>query len=970
MRKKFGRRWIAAISVLSLLAPWSVTAQTELYAAQPVEKEPVSEAAQAFDQIQELPKNIQALLSDVASAKDDVVVPSDDPYELTVQHADGSYTTEVYATPVKYTDDNGETQYIDTAMKDRSVWDVVTFNQTRRNQNGYVDLAYAARVTDGVEVDNAFSLSVPAQKGQKKAVSTETDEGDGKIVYPQAFGENTYVEYINTYSGFKENIVLEKNIGKNTFDFVWESDEYMPVLTDDDKAICVVPKNDPTQSEYTISPLYVYDSFDPTTAEKPSTHKHWTDDCRYDILEQDDGSYIVRAIVSEEYLNHPETVYPVTIDPSVNAGSASSNVDDSFVKESAKTTNYGTYNYLQFGYASGKMYSFVQFNKMPALAAGAHYTNATFKVTFRTGQDTPAKMKATARWCDSSFAEKKLTWNNRPYGKVAQSSVLPKITNGYLDYYNFTVTDAVQRHYKDGVDVALVFTYQNETYADYNSVVSSEGDAARNPKLTINYTKSTGETAGITNNACYYIRNKATNKYLGLREGGFISVEQQARTGKANQLWKLQYNGKDAYRLASQSLANSYMYAAVDMDGGSVYAVSPQSDDIAGGYEFMIEPVTTGYYRVSSKAVSTLYALTGGRYDSEDASVYPYTGANDQQWAFEKYTLSLSAAKNWVAAGSTLTLKPSSTVLGIAWSSSNNAVATVKGGIVTGVKPGTATITASAGGATAKYTVKVTRKYIERTQSLLVGMSADGYAVDSKGNSTCSYEPRVSLQCANGFWRGIGSNLTDRTLQFYHYNNGDIHSQVYATKRDFLSKSDNNIPHDNIDNVDLMLFVGHGTSSDGMHFSQGSNGYQHSAAPSNHSVAELNFRLSEAKFGYGSARTKWVAAYTCNFLTHDLDELKLMMQGSNVVLGYCSTAYLIDKQMELFGSNLDDGEAVIDAWFDSSSAHSQYSPIDSTMAAVYVEDARQDTIYKYLGDTQDYSKEKICELTHMALRAS
>lgn len=184
-------------------------------------------------------------------------------------------------------------------------------------------------------------------------------------------------------------------------------------------------------------------------------------------------------------------------------------------------------------------------------------------------------------------------------------------------------------------------------------------------------------------------------------------MEQQARTGKANQLWKLQYNGKDAYRLASQSLANSYMYTAMDMDGGSVTAIPSQSDKTATGYEFMIEPVATGYYRVSSKAVSALYALTGGRYDSEDASVYTYTGANDQQWAFEKYTLSLSAAKNWVAAGSTLTLKPSSTVLGIAWSSSNNAVATVKNGIVTGVKPGTATITASAGGATAKYTVTV-----------------------------------------------------------------------------------------------------------------------------------------------------------------------------------------------------------------------------------------------------------------------
>lgn len=89
-----------------------------------------------------------------------------------------------------------------------------------------------------------------------------------------------------------------------------------------------------------------------------------------------------------------------------------------------------------------------------------------------------------------------------------------------------------------------------------------------------------------------------------------------------------------------------------------------------------------------------------------------------------------------------------------------------------------------------------------------------------------------------------------------------------------------------------------------------------------------------------------------------------MLQGANIVLGYSTTSYLIRDQMENFGENLKNRTPLIDAWFSTSSIHTEYAPENATMAALYVDDARFDSIYHYLGDTRSFLEENVKYIEH------
>lgn len=184
-----------------------------------------------------------------------------------------------------------------------------------------------------------------------------------------------------------------------------------------------------------------------------------------------------------------------------------------------------------------------------------------------------------------------------------------------------------------------------------------------------------------------------------------------------------------------------------------------------------------------------------------------------------------------------------------------------------------------------------------------------------------------------------------------------------ATKDDVLSKSDYSISKDNIDDVDFMMFVGHGYNSS-MHFDYDSQGRCHSDDVDNHYMYDNAFMFTheEAKFGKGDSRTKWVAAYTCNYFNGDVysyDDLKKKMEGANIVLGFSTTCYLTTNDINEFVKMIREGEPIIESWIES--AKTQRGSLDTriTAAAMYVEEAYNDTIYRYYTNAGSYRTENI-----------
>lgn len=145
----------------------------------------------------------------------------------------------------------------------------------------------------------------------------------------------------------------------------------------------------------------------------------------------------------------------------------------------------GSLSYLRFGQQNGgAIYAYHRFTQLPKLGSSPYYvniTNATLKFTFRSGQTSGANgvclFVGDHQWTESS-----LTWNNQPYGEWGYT-----YSHNNYQYYNFYVKPFVEMWYYGGYpNYGIDFTYDT-MIADYNSVVSSEGDAARAPKLTIEY---------------------------------------------------------------------------------------------------------------------------------------------------------------------------------------------------------------------------------------------------------------------------------------------------------------------------------------------------------------------------------------------------------------------------------------------------------------------------------------------------
>lgn len=458
------------------------------------------------DDVLSIPNNILQLTS--STEKD--IIWSEEPNEIIINNNDGTLTKNIYAVPVKFTNSSGETQYIDTSMIKLSG------EHAYGNTLGIVETLYPKQLDNPVSISNEDSPIEMQVLGYSKGANTaklETIDGEDYVVYDSAYGKDTQLRYCNTYTGIKEDIILKKNVGVNKFQFVINTNGNKLVLSEDKKSLSVV-SSETEDTLYNFGDIYVYDSYEiPEDGEPSGTH--FTEDNYYEIEEIEDSKYLLSVVVSKEFLDNPETVYPVVIDPTVSCNSSAKNIDDTYTMQANPSTNYylegrlrvGNYNGSTF--TSGRCYTYIRYFTMPSIPTGSTINNATFVVKLRAGQTTAAP--CTAYRISTSWDGSALVWNNNPSRTDATTSV------NHVNFatYTFNVTSIVAKWYNGTAsDYGFGVAYSNESTADLNSFYSSDyGSASYSPALSITYTEpvvydlSVDSVSSPTNNGQYYLND-------------------------------------------------------------------------------------------------------------------------------------------------------------------------------------------------------------------------------------------------------------------------------------------------------------------------------------------------------------------------------------------------------------------------------------------------------------------------------
>lgn len=228
--------------------------------------------------------------------------------EVVLEKDDGTRALYLFSENVKYIDENGE-------VADKSN-NAVRKGRAFVNEGNDVEIILPATLTAGIAV-NSDELNItmkPLTDSIGRSLSTAVQTEEDTVLYSDVFDSSTDIEYTYTYSGVKENIILESYNGKNSFDYEVSTGGLS--LYDDKGTLLLADENGEVKA--TLGEVIVF-----SADNKNNTFG------KYTIKELEKNSrYKVTVSVDREYLTDSKTKYPVKIDPDLKTINASAKIQD------------------------------------------------------------------------------------------------------------------------------------------------------------------------------------------------------------------------------------------------------------------------------------------------------------------------------------------------------------------------------------------------------------------------------------------------------------------------------------------------------------------------------------------------------------------------------------------------------------------------------------------------------------------
>ena len=286
-----------------------------------------------------------------------------DDYTVVFLNDDNTETMYLFAEPVKYTDEYGN-------KKDKSTALTLKNNAYTMAEND-ISVSFPREVANGISIskgDISISMSpVTTTVSDRLTASTNTEAklgrvSENKMVYTDVFAGASLV-YTPLYSGFKEDIVLDRFDGVNEFSFIVNTNGLYPIKQENGAVWFYDPYTDELVAK--MMQVVCYDS----------ENDFSEGDVRITEVKENQ-IYTFTIIADTAFLTDENTAYPVYIDPTITLNTETA-IEDTVVYSGKPSRNYGTYSYLNVGYVDDSYKNGEMLVKFPTLATNYLFTSKT-----------------------------------------------------------------------------------------------------------------------------------------------------------------------------------------------------------------------------------------------------------------------------------------------------------------------------------------------------------------------------------------------------------------------------------------------------------------------------------------------------------------------------------------------------------------------------------------------------------------
>ena len=579
--------------------------------------------------VEELPDRIYCAYQNNDKAES-IDIYDDNLFSLTMNNTDGTKTTEIFQTKIKYIEDD-EIKFINTALEEINILGRIISKNRYQCVNTPVKSYYPQRIEDGIiiEKDGYEIVCAPmySELFNKSSDSGGVVLSENMLHYNNVFTGDDTIIYSPLSNGVKEEIVLDSYIGKNTFEFTINLTGLEPVCMAGES----IPLVDIVTKEQ-VAAISQVDVKDSSPQFKTSLYNS------IELYKTDENTYTLKLIIDEAFLTSETTTYPVVIDPTITFYSSS--IKDSPVYSGYPSTNYNanTYNIVGYHGASyGEGITFIQMNNLQNYKGinEANVTNAYLRVYEGSGKTTSAKVNLFN--CMQLWNDTTVTYNNMP---TLASTAYSSNTITSSGWYNFNITALLKGWMKYEVQDGGKSQQYGVALKMASTGVSSRHFASANnssysPSVVVTYTPDTSiKTGDYFIQSQYYV--SGNHCYLQA-SSDHTNVVQYTGTGYSTQIWKITALGNGEYSLRPKANTSKYMGTATTspVNGTNVELCT---DSSSNRIRFKLLKNSDGTYRIMSVCSggnkTGLSVYGPNQSNNTNIQAWDYSGATHQRWKF------------------------------------------------------------------------------------------------------------------------------------------------------------------------------------------------------------------------------------------------------------------------------------------------------------------------------------------------